>query len=287
MTVSIIIRTKNEERSIGHVLKSIASQKINRDYEIIIIDSGSSDRTLEIVKEYDVRIFNIPSSKFSYGYSLNYGISHSSGDIVCSLSAHTIPYNDRWLFELISPIHEGKAHATYGRQIPVSGINPFEEVILQKHFPPNERRVGRVTFSNANSAFIRKMWDEVKFDERIPSWEDYLWYQLLKDRFVFQYTQNACVLHSHPFSMNAIAKIAYRDGRAIRYMKENYSVDVLENASSLAGKCRYVLRDVSSHSVFLLKKGYVGSMFVLPFVKVFSYLNYWRGYRSSCIDIQR
>ena len=109
----------------------------------------------------------------------------------------------------------------------------------------------------------------------------------MKDRFIFQYTQNACVLHSHPFSMNAIAKVAYRDGKAIRYMKDNYSVDILQNASSLAGKCRYVLKDVSSHSIFLLKKGYVGSIFVLPFVKVFSYLNYWRGYRSSCVDLQR
>jgi len=281
MNISIIIRTKDEENCIGHVLAQIYSQEIENPCEIIIADSGSSDRTLDIARKYDARIFNIPESKFSYGYSLNYGIQHSSGDIICCLSAHSIPCDNKWLSELVKPIREGRAHATYGRQIPSRGINPFEEVFLQKHFPDSQRREGRIAFSNANCAFIRRMWDDVKFDEHIPSWEDYLWYQLTKDRFIFQYAQKACVIHSHPFSINHVAKIAYRDGKAFRYMKDYYNFNILDNASSMIGKFRYVIKDVSSHTSFLLKEGYLGSILVLPFVKVYSYLNYWRGYRSN------
>jgi glycosyltransferase involved in cell wall biosynthesis len=284
MIISIIIRTKDEEGSIGHVLKKIHSQDIENTCEVIVADSGSSDKTLDIAKKYNTKIFRIPESKFSYGYALNYGIRHSSGDIICSLSAHCMPSNNKWLAELITPIREGKAHATYGRQIPVSGINPFEEVFLRKHFPEDREGEGRVTFSNANCAFIRKMWDEVKFDEQIPSWEDYLWYQLTKDRFNFRYARNACVIHSHPFSINQVAKTAYRDGKAFRYMKDYYNFDILENVSSVAGKFRYVMKDVSSHTSFMLKKGYLGSILVLPFVKVYSYVNYWRGYRSNGVD---
>jgi glycosyltransferase involved in cell wall biosynthesis len=284
MTISIIIRTKDEESTIGHVLNVLRSQKIASTYEIVIADSGSSDRTLEIARKYDVSICNIPSFAFSYGYSLNYGITHSAGDVVCCLSGHCVPCNNAWLSELVNPILEGKADATYGRQIPTRGINPFEELFLQKHFPEGELRKVRVPFSNANCAFSRAMWNEVKFDEQIPSWEDYLWYQLTKDRFIFRYAQNACVIHSHPFSMHQIARISYRDGKAFRYMKDYYNFNILGNASTMIGKFRYVIKDVSSHTSYLLKEGYLGSFFVLPFVKAYSYIHYWRGYHSNGSD---
>jgi hypothetical protein len=161
------------------------------------------------------------------------------------------------------------------------GMNPFEEVFLNKHFPTDEKRYGRVSFSNANCAFTRKMWDEMKFDEHIPSWEDYLWYLLAKDRFVFQYAPNACVIHTHSFSVERLKRTAYRDGRAFRYMKDKYEVDILGDVSSAVGKLRYIMKDISSHTAFLLRKGYLSYLFVLPFVKIYSYLNYWRGYHSD------
>jgi hypothetical protein len=64
-------------------------------------------------------------------------------------------------------------------------------------------------------------------------------------------------------------------------MKDYYNFNILENASSMIGKFRYVIKDVSSNTSFLLKEGYLGSILVLPLVKVYSYLNYWRGYRSN------
>jgi glycosyltransferase involved in cell wall biosynthesis len=281
MLISIIIRTKDEEENVGQVLKNIYLQKIEQKFEVIVIDSGSTDKTIDIARQYDVKIINIPASRFTYGYSLNYGIQNSSGDIICCLSAHCIPYNDKWLSELVNPILESKVHATYGRQIPLEEVNPFEELFLQKHFPEDEKKGGRVSFSNANCAFIRRMWDEMKFDECIPGWEDYLWYLLIKNKFKFHYVRDACVTHSHPFSLNRIARTAYQDGKALRYIKDKYDFNILERTSSTIGKFRYVIKDLSSHIVFFLKKGYTGSVLILPFVKFYSYLNYWRGYHSD------
>ena len=283
MMISIIIRTKDEERNIDQVLRNIYTQEIRHKFEVIVVDSGSRDKTLEIVNQYDVKLINIPESKFSYGYSLNYGISRSSGDIICSLSAHCIPEDKSWLSELVTPILEKKADATYGRQIPIKGINPFEEVFLDKHFPEYEKGGVRVSFSNANCAFTRKMWDEMKFDENLPSWEDYLWYLLTKDRFVFHYVPNACVIHTHSFSIKRLKRTAYRDGMAFRYMKDAFRFDVIENASSVIGKLKYVTRDISSHTAFLLRKGYLTYLFILPIVKIYSYLKYWKGYHSPVV----
>lgn len=281
MLISIIIRTKDEEKDIGHVLKNIYTQEIQHKFEVIVVDSGSSDKTLDIASQYKVRILHVPAQMFSYGYSLNYGIQQSSGEIICCLSAHCVPYNNFWLSELVKPILEEKAHATYGRQVTEKGVNPFEELFLHKHFPEYEKRGGRVSFSNANCAFVRKMWEEVKFDEKIPSWEDYLWYLSTKNKFIFHYAPDACVIHGHPFSLSRIARTAYQDGKAFRYMKDRYDFNILESASSIVGKFRYATKDLSSHIIFFLKKGYIGPLLILPFVKFYSYLSYWRGYYSD------
>lgn len=284
VNVSIIIRTKNEESHIGRVLDKVFSQDIRHPFEVIVVDSGSTDGTLDIARRYEVKILSIPSSKFSYGHALNYGIGNSSGDILCCLSAHCIPCDDSWLSELVMPILEGNVHATYGRQVPAEGINPFEELFLETHFPADERTSGRVSFSNASCAFIRKMWDEVKFDEQISGWEDYLWYLLTKDRFVFRYTPNSRVIHSHPFSVRRMARTAYQDGKAFRHMRERYKLDIMADKSSVTGKLRYAIKDVLSHAVFFLRKGYSGAVLMLPFLKAYSYLNYWKGYNSSVTD---
>ena len=62
---SIILRTKNEEKWVGECLKRLSEQTY-RDFEIIAVDSGSTDRTLEIVKNFDVKLFQIRPEEFSY-----------------------------------------------------------------------------------------------------------------------------------------------------------------------------------------------------------------------------
>ncbi len=280
MNTSIIIRAKNEEESIGEVLGSIFSQKCDGAFEVVLVDSGSKDRTLDIARSFPVRIVAIPPERFTFGYALNYGIRSTSADIICCLSAHCTPCHDRWFDALTGPVRSGEAQATYGRQVPVSGRNPFEELFLLRRFPEYGAPDGRVPFSNANCAFLKSMWDEVKFDEEIPSWEDYLWYRLTCERYVFRYAPDAPVHHSHPFSLRRIAATAYRDGRAFRYMESRYRLSVTDRVGSARGKISYVLQDLAGHGIFFLRKGYVGHLLMLPFVKCYAYLQYWRGYRS-------
>ncbi|MFZ2198326.1 MAG: glycosyltransferase, partial [Thermodesulfovibrionales bacterium] len=249
MLISIIIRCKNEEKSIGRTLEKIYAQAINIPYEVIVVDSGSTDRTLEIVQQYPVRVFRISPESFTFGYALNYGIERTGGTIIVNLSAHCFPVDDYWLSRLISPILEGKAEAAYGKQVPIKEINPFEEVSLNKHFPDDEKKSGRVPFSNANCAFLKTMWEEVKFDEKIPSWEDYLWFLHLKRRYSFRYCSGAAVFHTHSFSLKAIVKRAYNDGRAFSIFKREHHIDLLEDACpGLNNKAKMFLDDIRGHA---------------------------------------
>jgi len=279
--ISIIIRAKNEERNIGGVLEAIFSQDISQSIEVIIVDSGSTDRTLDIAGQFSVKILTIAESRFSYGYALNLGISASSGDIICCLSAHCVPAHHKWLSKLIGPIAEGRSHATYGRQVPIPGVNPFEEVSLKKHFPDQDTITGRVPFSNANCAFFKKIWLEQKFDEELSSWEDYLWFSLLKDKYVFSYAPLAAVCHSHPFSLSSTLRRTFNDGQTFRIMKDRYNLDLVdETAPTLLAKLRFFLKDILDHFKLFIDKRYVLFILTVPFVRILTFKAYRDGYNS-------
>ena len=93
---SIIIRTFNEEKHLVKLLEAIQQQSYS-NYEIILVDSGSTDNTLSIAGRYPVRIISIKPADFSFGYSLNTGCGQAHGEYLVFVSAHTCPLNSNWL----------------------------------------------------------------------------------------------------------------------------------------------------------------------------------------------
>ena len=93
--VSIIIRSKNEEEWISHCLQAVEQQNF-KSYEIIVVDSGSDDTTLQVVESRGVScIVNL--EQFRPGLALNRGIEVSRGEFLVILSAHCIPKIANWL----------------------------------------------------------------------------------------------------------------------------------------------------------------------------------------------
>src|SRR3990167_3999136 len=98
---SIVIRTYNEEKHIGNLLRAIETQDY-KDYEIIIVDSGSTDKTLEIAEKHPVRIIKIEKRDFTFGYALNVGCKAARGRYLVFASAHVLPATNFWLSQLIA-----------------------------------------------------------------------------------------------------------------------------------------------------------------------------------------
>ena len=196
--VSIIIRSKNEEKWISLALKSILRQTI-KNFEIILVDNNSSDNTVKIAKSFGLRkIFNIKN--FFPGQALNRGCKNAVGKYLVFLSAHCIPSSKYWLERLVSKIDEKKSIiAAYGRQLPLkySNANDVRDLLITFG---NEDRIQSddPLFHNANSCILRKFWKKFKFDNRVTNIEDRLWAsKIIKKKYKIFYNHRASVYHYH------------------------------------------------------------------------------------------
>lgn len=200
MLVSIIIRTYNEERYLNVLIESIKNQIINNiNFEIIIVDSGSTDKTLDIAIKHACNIYSIKKEDFSFGKSLNIGCQNSNGEILVFISGHCIPATNDWLINLVNPIIDSKVVLTYGRQIG-NEISKFSEMqVFKKYFPLNNKLPQEDFFcNNANSAILKETWERYKFDENLTGLEDmYLAKTLKLADYKIGYIANACVYHIH------------------------------------------------------------------------------------------
>ena len=197
-TTSIVIRCFNEERMIGRLLSGIAAQTVKPD-QIVIVDSGSTDRTLDIARQHPVEVHSIDPTEFSFGRSLNRGIAAATGDITVFASAHVYPVYDTWLERLTQPFEDPGIALAYGRQVG-GPTTPYSETqIMATWFPAESHHRQDHPFSNnANAAIRRSEWEKVPYDEDLTGLEDLDWAAKALDRGLgISYVAEAPVVHLH------------------------------------------------------------------------------------------
>ena len=217
---SIVIRAFNEERWLPEVFAALAAQRY-RDFEVIVVDSGSIDRTRDISQANGARIVRLRSEDFTFGHSLNVGIEAASGPLVAILSAHAIPADDRWLEQLIAPLRAPDTAMVYGGQRG-HGISKFAEARdFERVFPSTPHPVDpdNPFANNANSAIRRDLWEQQRFDEGLPGLEDIAWakHWLERDLKVV-YQPDACIIHVHTESWAQVRRRYHREGMAARWV---------------------------------------------------------------------
>jgi len=112
---SIIIRAYNEEKHLGRLLQGIQEQSVKHT-QIILVDSGSTDNTRLVARDYPVEIIDIAPHDFTFGRSLNLGIQHATAAIIVIASAHVYPVYPDWLERLIEPFENDRIALVYGKQ---------------------------------------------------------------------------------------------------------------------------------------------------------------------------
>ena len=156
--VSIIVRTKNEERWISSCLRSIYQQSY-KQIEVVLVDNESTDMTVKKAKEFPIKLINIKG--FLPGKSINDGIKASNGDYIVCVSGHCIPTNNEWLEKLIKNLNNSDVAGVYGRQQPFSYSSDLDKRDLLTVFGPDKKiQIKDSFFHNANSAFTKKIWEK-------------------------------------------------------------------------------------------------------------------------------
>ena len=221
--ISIIVRTKNEERWIDKCLQSIAEQK-HKNHEVIVVDNESTDATVKKARAFDVKLVNL--TEFRPGEALNIGIRASTGDIIVCLSAHCIPTGPEWLSNLIAPLADTNVAGVYGRQEPLPFSDPHDKRDLLTVFGLDRKVQQRDPFfHNANSAIMRSTWEKFPFDEQVKNLEDRVWGQAVIDAgHAIVYEPSASVYHWHGIHQGLDPKRAHG---VVRVMESIHGESVL------------------------------------------------------------
>jgi glycosyltransferase involved in cell wall biosynthesis len=217
--VSLIIRTLNEARHLDELLSALARQQTNGlRWEVVLVDSGSTDGTLEIAASHACRIHHITREEFSFGRSLNIGCAAARGDILVITSGHCVPVGDDWLRKLCQPIFDGVAEYTYGGQRGGDQSHFSECRIFAKYFP-QQSAIPQADFfcNNANSALARSAWEQHRFDEELTGLEDMaLAQKLVQGGGKIAYIADAPVFHYHSESWEHVRRRFEREAIALQ-----------------------------------------------------------------------
>lgn len=242
---SVIIRTFNEEKHLPNLLEALRLQSY-RDIEIIVVDSGSVDRTCDIASREADKLLRIESHDFTFGYSLNVGIRESEGQYIAIVSAHTVPVNEEWLRQLVAPLRDKQTAMCYGQQLGAP-TSKFSEIQDFRRSFGTERMILRwhqFFANNANSAVRRDLWEHHCFDETLPGLEDIEWAKHWVERgYQVVYEPKAALYHIHEESWQQIRNRYYREALSAHWIGLKKRVNVLHE---LAREMGYFFFDLGS-----------------------------------------
>jgi len=232
--VSVILLTRNAGPDLRRTLERVCSQKTGRAYEVIVIDSGSTDGTVEMARAFPTQIVPIEPGEFDHSHTRNLGAALSSGRFLVFLTQDAIPANETWLEPLVEAVQRGERTAgAYGRVLPLEGasfqarrgtlrdINARGEPIDQgplsadefRGLNPFERRLA-ANFNDVSSCIRRDVWERIPYP-RVGWGEDLAWGRAVVEAgYRIRFQPESVVLHSHEYSLPELYRRTWIDGRA-------------------------------------------------------------------------
>ena len=178
------------------MLAAVESQYAPWKYQVIVVDSGSTDGSLEYVKTLkNINLIEIPNSEFQHGRTRNLAIEQSSGEFVAFLTQDAIPATKYWLYDLVVVLENNVAAAgVYGRHIAHDDANLYTTREMENHFSNLEKlplflskytdhekycddlswKLSLSFYSDNNSCLRKSVWMQIPYRE-VKYGEDQLW----------------------------------------------------------------------------------------------------------------
>lgn len=298
---TVVIPTYNGELYIAQILDALRTQEFDGTFEVLVIDSGSTDRTLQIVRgRDDVRLHEIPNEEFGHGKTRNLAASLANGTYVAYLTHDAIPASPRWLHEIVAPLRDEKSDvvAVMGKQIPRAGCFPLLKYEIQGVFAGFGPDFGTTVFydhgfggdqgtldalsfySDVNSATKRKFLLNVIPYRDVPYSEDMMFGEdLIKAGYRKAYAPRAAVIHSNDLTLDEYRKRMFDETVGLRRIGKK--IEPISKLGGLGLAARGIVRD----SIRILRDPEFGRkrklywLVVNPRYQVAK----WNAYRSAAV----
>lgn len=280
--VSVVIRTFNEALFLGRLLEHFEKEARAGTLEFVVVDSGSTDGTVEIARPHAKVLIEIEKKSFDYSTALNLGIEKSRGEFIVIISAHAIPREKDWLQHMIAPFDDAGVAGVYCRQVPWPDAYWREVVRLRRTFPEGSHVTeansskDEVVFSNAASCIRRELWKQQSFQ---ASWaEDMEWAKwAVRQGHKIVYEAKVSVYHSHNESCRSMAKRTIQIERAadLRLARSRDAILTLRQALG------YAWRDMREIVMYDGLKGSRGRMILRAWSRAFWFIKDFRGDRAA------
>lgn len=222
--VSVFIPTYNGEDYICESIEAILSQELPSGYslELIIIDSGSRDNTVNLIKSKylkKITFLEIPNSEFGHGKTRQKAAKMAKGEYILFLSQDATPYSNRWLINMIEPFFVSeKVGCVFGRQIPrpfsvptikrevagvFGGLGASDSIVLHrdKSFVDGKTTNPLNTFfSDVNSAVRKDLIEKIPFRDVRYAEDQALAEDMQEHGYLKAYSPQGAVWHSNEYT---------------------------------------------------------------------------------------
>jgi glycosyltransferase involved in cell wall biosynthesis len=215
--VSIILRSFNEGWALRETLPALQAQAY-RNWELIVIDSGSTDDSVDLIRAAHPRHFiQIRPEQYNPSRVLNHGMELARGDFGIFLNADATPQGNRWLEPLVIALQDPRTAAVFGRQIPRPDSAAVYAHDYERCFGSDRESAGWDHFFSMVSSGLRKdIWAQRGFLEKMQYSEDdeyTRWCRAQGYRVV--YCPESVVMHSHNYSPSEAYRRSFGEARAL------------------------------------------------------------------------
>jgi rhamnosyltransferase len=215
-TISVIIRSKNEAQTIQKTLEMMKQQTV-QPLQIILVDNGSSDSTVEIAREFGCEIVHFTPSVYNHAAACNEGVKQAKGEIIFFTNGHSVPISNKWLESGLHHFKDPKVAGVFGSETFPSHATRMDRWMrkLAEFYYPGLKKVytynkasltiGPGLLATMSAAIRRSLWEKHHFDEQVSgsgAGEDTEWaFYFLRRGYKIVVDPDFSVFHSHQVNL--------------------------------------------------------------------------------------
>lgn len=272
----MVVRARNEAPHLPRLIEGLSKQNLRPD-EVVLVDSGSRDSTVEIAVAAGWKVVHLDAEDFSFGRSLNKGFEACSAEIVVIISAHVYPTRSDFLTVLTRRVAPGSKVIAYGKQIG-DHRTKFSEKVLMSTWFPSERipDQGHAFTNNANACVPLSLWKDLRYNEKLTGLEDIDFsMRVLALGGSVVYEDEAEIVHVHEETYSQIANRYRRE--AVAY-KAIFAGERMTLLSAVKLAIRNIWRDLA---LAVSQKELIRVWLSVVLFRLAQFYGAWRGFRET------